>query len=79
MSTQITIRLEDDLVAYIDEQARTCHGVSRAAIVARALRRDRDAAIAAAIVAGYAAIPDGDDKDLDEFLSAAEQSVWGDE
>ncbi|SUA80162.1 Antitoxin MazE3 [Nocardia otitidiscaviarum] len=79
MSKQITIRLPDELVDFVDAEVAAQHCASRAALVAAALEHYRERAIGEAIVAGYTAIPDGEDKDLDEFLSAADKSVWGDE
>ncbi|MFC9892167.1 ribbon-helix-helix domain-containing protein [Nocardia sp. NPDC127579] len=79
MSKQITVRLPDELVTFMDSEVTAQHCSSRAALVAAALEHYRDRVIGEAIVAGYQAIPDGDDEDLDEFLAAAEQSVWSDE
>ncbi|MBH0778693.1 YlcI/YnfO family protein [Nocardia bovistercoris] len=79
MSKQITIRLPDELVDFVDAEVAAQHCASRAALVAAALEHYRERAIGEAIVAGYANIPDGADEDLDEFLSAAGKSVWGDE
>jgi Arc/MetJ-type ribon-helix-helix transcriptional regulator len=55
VSTQIAVRLPDDLVAFVDELVRHGDAPSRAAVVARALRRERRQAAAArdaAILAG---------------------------
>jgi Arc/MetJ-type ribon-helix-helix transcriptional regulator len=41
MSTQIAIRLSDDMVAFIDDLVRTGDAGSRAAVVSRALERER--------------------------------------
>lgn len=79
MSKQITIRLPDELVDFVDAEVAAQHCASRAALVAAALEHYRARAIGEAIVAGYTAIPDGEDEDLDEFLSTANKSVWGDE
>jgi len=46
MGTQITVRLPDDLVAFIDGLVRSGHAASRAAAVARALERERRRQIA---------------------------------
>ena len=71
MSRQITIRLDDDLVDFIDQQVAThAEGVtSRAAVVTRAMQREwrraravRDAAILAA---------GGTSDDLDELAAYA--------
>ena len=47
MSTQIAVRLPDDLVEFVDELVRLGDAPSRAAVVARALRRERRQAAAA--------------------------------
>lgn len=41
MSTQIAVRLPDDLVAFLDDAVRRGEASSRAALVARALERER--------------------------------------
>ena len=72
MSKQVTLRLSDDVVAFIDDQVS--HGVarSRAAVVNRALHREQRYALAmrdAAILAER-----GPDADL-ESLTAAVSST----
>jgi Arc/MetJ-type ribon-helix-helix transcriptional regulator len=55
MSTQIAVRLSDDMVAFIDELVRRGDASSRAAVVSRALERERRRKTAerdAAILAG---------------------------
>lgn len=47
MSRQIAVRLPEDLVAFVDEVVATGTEPSRAAVVARALDRERRRAIAA--------------------------------
>jgi Arc/MetJ-type ribon-helix-helix transcriptional regulator len=47
MTKQIAVRLADDLVAFVDEVVESGHQPSRAAVVARALKRERRRAIAA--------------------------------
>lgn len=47
MSTQIAVRLPDDLVAFVDEAVGSGAGRSRAAVVIQALERERRRAIAA--------------------------------
>ena len=62
MSTQIAVRLPDELVAFVDEVVVSGAARSRAAVVTRALERERRRAVAArdaAILAGA-----GDDADL---------------
>lgn len=41
MSTQIAVRLPDDIVAFIDDLVRRGNAASRAAVVSRALERER--------------------------------------
>lgn len=55
MSTQIAVRLDDDLVTFVDELVNAGEAPSRAAVVTQALQREqrrkvaeRDAAILAA-------------------------------
>jgi Arc/MetJ-type ribon-helix-helix transcriptional regulator len=61
MSTQIAIRLSDEMVAFIDDLVSRGDAASRAAVVSRALERERRRKIAerdAAILAGQP--PDAD-------------------
>jgi Arc/MetJ-type ribon-helix-helix transcriptional regulator len=63
MSTQIAIRLSDDMVAFIDELVRDGDASSRAAVVSRALERERRRKVAerdAAILAQQKHDPDMD-------------------
>lgn len=46
MTTQIAIRLPDDMVAFLDEEVAGQHATSRAAVVLRALERERRRVIA---------------------------------
>ncbi|WP_343602674.1 YlcI/YnfO family protein [Mycobacterium sp.] len=41
VSTQIAVRLPDEIVAFIDAEVRGHHARSRAAVVLRALERER--------------------------------------
>ncbi|HEY8112979.1 MAG TPA: YlcI/YnfO family protein [Actinomycetes bacterium] len=41
MSTQIAVRLPDEIVAYLDQQVASGDAPSRAAVVTRALERER--------------------------------------
>ena len=41
MSTQIAVRLPDDLVAFVDDLVRHGDAASRAAVVTQALERER--------------------------------------
>jgi len=46
MSTQIAVRLPDDIVAFLDSEVSQNHAPSRAAVVLRALERERRRQIA---------------------------------
>jgi Arc/MetJ-type ribon-helix-helix transcriptional regulator len=46
MSKQIAVRLPDDLVAFVDDIVATGDGRSRAAVITRALERERRRAVA---------------------------------
>ena len=46
MSKQIAVRLPDELVDFVDEAVRSGAGRSRAAVVTRALERERRRALA---------------------------------
>ena len=64
MSKQLTVRLADDLVDFIDRRIKDGKASSRAAVVAAAIDRERRRAIAerdAAILAGTARGDDLDD------------------
>jgi Arc/MetJ-type ribon-helix-helix transcriptional regulator len=63
MSTQIAVRLSDDLVAFVDDLVRHGEATSRAVVVTRALERERRRKVAerdAAILARAGADPDLD-------------------
>jgi Arc/MetJ-type ribon-helix-helix transcriptional regulator len=69
MSTQITVRLPDGLVAFVDDLVSHGDATSRAAVVSRALERERRRKVAerdAAILAGA-----GTDTDLDSLAEYA--------
>jgi Arc/MetJ-type ribon-helix-helix transcriptional regulator len=69
MSTQIAVRLPDDLVAFVDDLVRHGDAASRAAVVSRALERERRRNVAerdAAILAR-----EGTDTDLDSLAKHA--------
>lgn len=70
MSRQITLRLDDELVAFMDQQVaeRADGATSRAAVVTRAMQREWRRTLAArdaAILAEYG------DADLDELAAHA--------
>jgi antitoxin MazE3 len=69
MSTQIAVRLPDEIVAFLDEEVREKHAPSRAAVVLRALERERRRQIAARDAAILARV--GDDPDMDSLASFA--------
>ena len=77
MGKQLTVRLPDALVEFIDQQVEHGEATSRAAVVAAALDQQRRQEIAerdAAILARAAA--DGDD--LDDLAAFAAQTSLGD-
>jgi Arc/MetJ-type ribon-helix-helix transcriptional regulator len=70
MTTQITIRLPDDAVDYLDEQVRAGRASSRAQAVAREIKRaQRRLRAEQDIPALLAAQPDEDMNALAEFAS----------
>ena len=69
MGTQITVRLPDDIVDFIDTLVRDGNASSRAAVVSRALDRERRRQIAnrdAAILSKF-----GGDREMDELADYA--------
>lgn len=76
MSRQIAIRLPDDLVAFVDDLVSRGDATSRAAVVARALERERRRKVAerdAAILAHA-----GTDTDLDSLAEYAAATAMDD-
>ncbi len=69
MSTQITVRLPDDLVAFVDDLVSRDVAPSRAAVVSRALERERRRKIAERDAAILSASPT--DPDLDSLAEHA--------
>jgi Arc/MetJ-type ribon-helix-helix transcriptional regulator len=69
MSKQIAVRLPDELVQFVDEAVNSGAGRSRAAVVARALERERRRAIAARDAEIFAR--SGADPDLAELARYA--------
>jgi Arc/MetJ-type ribon-helix-helix transcriptional regulator len=65
MSTQIAVRLPDDVVAFIDDLVSGGEASSRAQVVARALERERRRRGAERDAAIYAA--EHEDADMDAF------------
>jgi Arc/MetJ-type ribon-helix-helix transcriptional regulator len=78
MTRQIAVRLPEELVDFVDEQVGSGTGRSRAAVVARALERERRRAAAArdaAILAG--APPDRDLAGLADYAASLEHEIDG--
>ena len=74
MTTQIAVRLPEELVAYLDEQVAVGRVSSRAEVVALALRRERRRQLPERDAAIYA--EDAADEDLASFTEhAAEQPM----
>jgi Arc/MetJ-type ribon-helix-helix transcriptional regulator len=69
MSTQIAVRLPDDIVEFIDRLVQRGAATSRAAVVVRALERERRREVAARDAAILAKI--GSDPDLDSLAEYA--------
>ncbi|MDO5628318.1 MAG: ribbon-helix-helix protein, CopG family [Mobilicoccus sp.] len=69
MTTQITVRLDDDLVAFVDSQVGRGQARSRAALIERSLRREQRRMAAERDAEIYAAMRDEDD-DLADFAAA---------
>lgn len=69
MSRQIAVRLPDDLVEFIDRVVQSGRATSRAAVVARAVDRERRREIAERDAAILAAV--GPDPDLDQLAEFA--------
>lgn len=63
MSKQIAVRLPDELVEFVDSLVQEGRAPSRAAVVSRALERERRRAVAARDAAILAEGRDGDDLD----------------
>ncbi len=63
MSTQIAVRLPEELVQFIDQLVSDGRAPSRAAVVSQALQRERRRQIAARDAAILAAETDADDLD----------------
>jgi Arc/MetJ-type ribon-helix-helix transcriptional regulator len=70
MSTQIAVRLPDDMVKFVDHLVKTGRGSSRATVIMRALERERRHEMAVQDAAIYArAGEDSDMVDLVRYLS----------
>lgn len=75
MSTQIAVRLPDELVRYLDERVASGQMPSRAALVAKALERERRREAALRDAKIYA--EHGEDDDLAAFTHAAAAQPLG--
>ncbi|WP_327010208.1 hypothetical protein [Dactylosporangium sp. NBC_01737] len=69
MTTQIAVRLPDDLVQYIDREIAAGAAASRAAVVVRALERDRRRQDAEHDARIYAANPSDEFDDFHAWTS----------
>jgi Arc/MetJ-type ribon-helix-helix transcriptional regulator len=84
MSKQITVRLPDELVDFMDELVATDKATSRASVVARAMERERRRELAARDLAILAEHDTGHDTghgaydDLDGLTAAAAGTVLSD-
>lgn len=76
MSKQIAVRLPDDIVEFIDQIVEHGDANSRAAVVARALERERRRATAARDAAILAKA--GNDPDLDSLAEYAARTPMDD-
>jgi Arc/MetJ-type ribon-helix-helix transcriptional regulator len=72
MTTQITVRIPDDLVEFLDSQVAAGAASSRASLVAQAIERERRHRVALQDAEIYARI--ADDADLAAFTRAATAS-----
>ncbi|MDK3258521.1 ribbon-helix-helix domain-containing protein [Blastococcus capsensis] len=71
MSKQIAVRLPDEIVDFIDSLVAQGRASSRAAVVSRALERERRRQVAARDAAILAAADRRDDADLDALAAYA--------
>jgi len=79
MSKQITVRLPDELVDFMDQLVATDKASSRATVVARAMERERRRELAARDLAILTEHGDGDTwDDLDGLATAASSTVLTD-
>jgi Arc/MetJ-type ribon-helix-helix transcriptional regulator len=74
MSTQIAVRLPDDVVAFLDREVSQRRAPSRAAVVLRALERERRRQTAARDAAILAATEP--DHDLDELAEYSAKPAY---
>jgi Arc/MetJ-type ribon-helix-helix transcriptional regulator len=77
VSTQIAVRLPEELVAFIDRLVADGRAPSRAAVVSQALQRERRRE-AAARDAAILAAGNGDEDDLDDLAEHAARTPLDD-
>ena len=77
MSTQIAVRLPEELVEFIDRLVADGRAPSRAAVVSQALKRERRRELAARDAAILAAVAENDD-DLDALAEHAARTPLDD-
>lgn len=78
MSTQIAVRLPEELVEFIDRLVSDGRATSRAAVVSRALHRELRREIATRDAAILAASMSGEDDDLDALAHHAARTPLDD-
>lgn len=81
MSKQITVRLPDELVEFMDRLVDDNKAASRASVVARAMERERRRQLAerdAALLDAHSLAAHGDYDDLDGLAVAAGGTVLAD-
>ena len=77
MTTQITVRIADDLVAFADDEVGAGRARSRASLVERALRREQRRLAAEKDAAIYAAMKPEDDE-LADITAVARRTELSD-
>lgn len=78
MSVQITVRLPDDLVEFVDDLVSHGDAVSRAAVVSRALDRERRRQVAERDIAILTLTNSDDDDDFDGLAKFAAKTPMPD-
>ena len=76
MTIQVTVRLPDDIVEFIDQRVAHGHAASRAAIIAAAVERERRREIAErdALIL----VQEGNNDDFDDLAAFAAQTPLDD-
>ncbi|MEZ5084952.1 MAG: YlcI/YnfO family protein [Tessaracoccus sp.] len=76
MTMQITVRIPDELVGFLDDEVKADLAPSRAAVVSRALERERRRRVAERDASILAAATDDDDLDgLAEFAASTSLDI----